>query len=77
MLEVPARRRESVTVSPFRPLRRTLFETISHLVAQAKTKIAIALDSFGAAYGQHGPRAYDPDVPGTHSSWPIYASTVN
>ena len=59
MLEVPARRRESVTVLPFRPLRRTRFETISHLVAQAKTKIAIAFDSFGAAYGQYGPRPYD------------------
>ena len=59
MLEVPARRRESVSVLPSRPLRRNRFETISHLVAQAKTKIAIAFDSFGAAYDQHGPRAYD------------------
>ena len=42
-----ARPEENVTVLPFRPLRRTRFETILYLVAQARIKIAIALDSFG------------------------------
>jgi hypothetical protein len=57
--------------SPFRLLRWVPFETISDLVAEAKTQFAILLDEwFGAAWRSTSPTLRIPDISGTLSSWP-------
>jgi hypothetical protein len=70
--------REAVTVLPFSLLQWVQFETISDLVAEAKTKSPSCSTKGSAPHaGQHGPAPRIPDIPCTHSSWLTYASTAN